>query len=187
MNLDQAANSEQQSESVEKTKASRPEFSLPPVPRNQKELIERLMADEDLLKIKAEASKGTVTPDEAKRLVSEGEMLYMMRNHLAEIGQDYVKEVLDREVPGFDIQSDEKTWTPQQKETVEWALDHAQDMPVEVILKRAEGHKTKLEVKYKADNERAGMKDLGLTQRRDLQAVDNLTALLKTYSPKESK
>ncbi len=171
----------------EKPQMARPEFSLPPAPRNQKELMEKLLADEERLKIKAEAAKATITPTEAKRLASEGEMQYMVRGHLADIGQGYVKEVLDRELPGFDVASDEKNWTPQQKEIVKWALDHAQSMPVAAILKRTEGYKTKLEARYRANNEHTGVKDLGLTQRRDLQAVDSLSALLKTYQPENSK
>lgn len=70
---------------------------------------------------------------------------------------------------------------------MEWALDHAQAMLVSAILKRTEGYKAGLEAQFKGNNELAGMKDLGLNQRRDLLAVDNLTPLLKTFQPNQSK
>lgn len=183
MGIDQTA--EQSTEVAEKTKA--PEFSLPPAPKNQREVLSRIMEDEARLKIKAESIKEPGQTEQAKQVALEGDMQHRIGDHLVEIGRGYVREELGRLFPEFDYDSDESSWTPEQKEAMEWAVSHASDMPISALTKRAENYRTNLETDFKQKNEQAGMKDLGLNQVRDLHAADSLVSLLKTYQPKDAK
>lgn len=183
MNADSV--SEQSTEVVEKTKA--PEFRLSPVPKSQKEVLSRILEDEARLKIKAESLKGPGQTEQAKQVALEGDMQHRIGDHLVEIGREYVREELGRLFPEFDYTSDEGSWTPELKEAMEWAVDHASSMPVNALTKRAEGYRTSLEAKFKKANEQAGMKDLGLNQVRDLHAADSLISMPKAYQSKDTK
>lgn len=156
---------------------------LPPAPKNKGEIADRLLQDQLRLSIKADKAAADGQEEKAHQFLSEADIAGRKVDHLSNIGQAHVIEMANLFNVGEEVfQKNDDELTRPEKDVIEFAINEAQKMPISLVAIKTKKYRPLLEQQFLDTNKKMGVKELGLSQKRDLLALDQLIKTLDLYS-----